>query len=423
MTSHRELADWLQFIGSQHHKEMELGLARIQRVAGHLGLEKFDCPVITVAGTNGKGSSVAMLESIYLAAGYRTCAYTSPHLTVFNERIRVAGAFCSDADLCDAFARIDSNRSGIALTYFEFATLAALLIFSEAEPDVVILEVGLGGRLDAVNIMAPDVSLITRVGIDHTDWLGDDREAIGREKAGIIHPTSMAVISDTEPPLSVTRAAGNTARASFFLGPHFSYEKQDDHWHWIHGDHGIDGLPPPGTGQAQFNNASGVLMAIAILQDRLTVTDADIRKGLAEMKLAGRFQVIDGEPKVILDVAHNEDSAALLADNLSSDDCAGRTLAVCGMLADKDIDAAMEKMVSLVDHWYTGGLDAARSASGEELARILVRNGATDVSQFNRIESSWAAARADASGDDRIVVFGSFHTVGAIISIFPSDNA
>lgn len=418
------LSGWLEYIGSQHPSDMELGLGRIKQVADTLGLQEFNCPVITVAGTNGKGSSVAMLESVYTAAGYRTAAYTSPHLTVFNERIRIGKRFCSDQALCDAFEQVDASRRDIPLTYFEFATLAGLIIFAASKPDVVILEVGLGGRLDAVNILAPDVALITSVGIDHADWLGDDREQIGREKAGIIHPTSIAVIADPDPPASVIDAANRTAIARYRLNQEFRHEISDTVWNWLHGQMVIQDLPcPPGAGRAQYDNAAGVLMVLSALQSRLPLDDQLIRTGLSQVELAGRFQVIAGEPMVILDVAHNEDSVALLAENLDGQICTGRTLAVCGMLADKEIGKTTGKLMQLVDAWYVGGLDAARTAQASDIALILQQTGASDIKDFERIESAWQAARDDAQRADRIVVFGSFHTVGAIIEYLSFDQA
>lgn len=415
-TKPQSVTDWLQFIGEQHHKEMELGLDRVHRVAGQLGIHSFSCPVITVAGTNGKGSSIAMLESIYRTAGYTTGAYTSPHLTVFNERIRVAGKYCSDEALCEAFQQIEDNRAGIPLTYFEFATLAAFIIFSSESLDVVLLEVGLGGRLDAVNIFAPDVALITRIGVDHADWLGDNREDIGREKAGIIHPTSIAVIADPEPPDSLVNVAERNAQSSFQLNVNYAHKTGENGWSWAFREKTITKLsPPPLAGTAQLDNAAGVMMAVHVLQGRLNVNDDAIRLGLEKTEIAGRFQVITGDPVVVLDVAHNEDSAALLAENLTQQLIPGRTFAVFGMLGDKDIDAVISQLSPSIDAWYVGGLDAARSASAGNLARCLLARKVHNVSQFNNIEDAWGAAMEQAGKGDRIVVFGSFHTVGAII--------
>jgi dihydrofolate synthase/folylpolyglutamate synthase len=416
MNKFPNLSDWLQFISEQHHKEMELGLDRVHKVASQLGIHGFNCPVITVAGTNGKGSSIAMLESIYSEAGYTTGAYTSPHLTVFNERIRIGGQFCSDEALCAAFQRIEDNRNEIPLTYFEFATLAAFIIFSDAPLDVVLLEVGLGGRLDAVNIFAPDVALITRIGVDHADWLGDNREDIGREKAGIIHPSSLAVIADPEPPASLVSVAEQTAQSSYQLNVDYFHTTDENVWSWNYVDSSISDLPlPPMAGSAQLDNAAGVLMAVHSLQHKLSVSRDAIRQGLAATELAGRFQVIAGDPVVVLDVAHNEDSAALLAENLARQPVQGRTLAVFGMLGDKDIGAIIPGLSDCIDAWYVGGLDAARGASAEDLARSLEASHVQNVSQFSRIEAAWEAAKAVAGKGDRIVVFGSFHTVGAII--------
>jgi len=410
------LSDWLQFISEQHYKEMELGLDRVHKVFNQIGLQPFKIPVITVAGTNGKGSSVAMLESIYSEAGYTTGAYTSPHLTVFNERIRIGGKFCSDEALCAAFQQIEDKRDGVPLTYFEFATLAAFIIFAQASLDVLLLEVGLGGRLDAVNIVVPDVALITRIGVDHADWLGDNREDIGGEKAGIIHLSSIAVIADPEPPASLIRIAEETALSNFQLNVHYAHKADEDKWSWESADKKLAKLPvPPMAGRAQLDNAAGALMAVQVLQKMLNVSDDEIRQGLDKTELAGRFQVIAGDPIVVLDVAHNEDSAELLAENLSRQSISGRTLAVLGMLRDKDIEAIIPRVSTCIDAWYVGGLDAARSAPAEDLARCLKAGQAENISQFRYIEAAWEAAKADAVKGDRIVVFGSFHTVGAII--------
>ena len=413
----QSLPDWLDFIGRQHHAEMALGLERVRKLAGRLGLLTFSCPVVTVAGTNGKGSSIAMLESIYLAAGYRTGAYTSPHLTVFNERIRIAGEHCSDDDLCRAFERIEQARSDIPLTYFEYATLAALEIFSSSAPDILLLETGLGGRLDAVNILHADVAVITRIGIDHVQWLGNDREDIGREKAGIIHAGSVAVIADPDPPASLLAMARKTARRQFRLGHEFRVGAGQEDWIW-HGpaSERLDLPLPPMPGRVQLDNAAGVVMAVNALRDRLPVTEAAIREGLANTALGGRFQVVGKDPLIVLDVAHNADSAAVLADNLAAQPVSGRTLAVFGMLGDKDAMTVIEKLTAVVDAWFVGALDVPRSARTAELTRLLNEAGGDEVKGFATIEQAWADARAKADPDDRIVVFGSFHAVGAIIS-------
>jgi dihydrofolate synthase/folylpolyglutamate synthase len=423
-----DLAGWLAYIAEQHPKKIELGLARMRRVADAMSLSAFTCPLVTVAGTNGKGSSVAMLESIYHAAGLRVAAYTSPHLTVFNERIRLDRQFCSDQQLIDAFESIEVARqeAAVGLTYFEYATLAAAHIFQRQQPDVVMLEVGLGGRLDATNLFAADVALITQVGLDHMDWLGTDREQIGAEKAGIIHSRSNAVIADPHPPRSVVQAASERAQDGYLLGQHFGYRQVDDsHWQWWGPDCEVDALPlPQMPGIAQLDNASGVLMCVQCLQHRLPLDAQVIRQGIAASRIRGRFEVHAGPPLQILDVAHNADSAALLSDNLARLPVTGSTRAVLGMLSDKDISATVQPMLDQVDEWFVAGLDVPRGASAEQLASsIRTLHAGASIRLCDGVEQAWQQASRLSGEHDRMIAFGSFHTVGAIIELFfPGDQ-
>jgi dihydrofolate synthase/folylpolyglutamate synthase len=412
-----DLAGWLAYISSQHTSEIELGLDRLQQVVKRLELEAFSCPVITVAGTNGKGSSITALEKFYTSSGYRTGCYTSPHLTVFNERIRVAEAYATDGDICAAFSRIDATRGDITLTYFEFATLAAFIIFTESELDVVLLEVGLGGRLDATNLFPADLALITSIGIDHTDWLGNDRESIAIEKAGIIHCGKIAVIADPDPPTNLLDIANQKAKRVYILNQNYSYDIQQSDWCWRSDRKALPGLPLPGLkGVPQFNNLAGVLMCLFALQSRLPVADEIIYSTLPDIHLMGRFQVLKGKPLIILDVSHNPDSIVLLAENLRQQTVTGKTHALVAMLKDKDISESLSNIFSCIDHWTFTGLSVSRGEKPEVLKAALQEiNPSSSCQIIADINNAWESVYRKAGENDRIVVFGSFHTVGAII--------
>lgn len=419
-----DLAGWLDYISAQHSSEIELGLDRLRRVAEALKLKPFNCPVITVAGTNGKGSSVSALEKFYTAAGYLTGCYTSPHLTIFNERIRVGCNFASDDELCQAFAMINAARGDTSLTYFEFATLAALILFELSNPDIVLLEVGLGGRLDATNLFPADLALITCIGIDHADWLGHDRETIAVEKAGIIHPGKTVVIADPEAPASLLEIAYDRAQRVFLINQDFHYELEQADWSWQWNKKVLAELPLPGfSGRAQLNNIAGVLMCITVLQSRLPVSDEILYKTLPKLSLPGRFQVIQGKPLIVLDVAHNPDSTALLAENLREQTILGETYAVVAMLKDKDIMASLSHVSSEIDYWYVAGLPVPRGESADIIRKIAQKISPNKcIHTFLSVDEAWKQALKEARGKDRILVFGSFHTVGAIISLLSSNK-
>ena len=419
-----DLAGWLDFISAQHSSEIELGLDRLSRVANRLGLKSIDCPLITVAGTNGKGSSITALESFYTSAGYRTGCYTSPHLSVFNERIRIDGIFVADDKLCAAFADINSARGSIPLTYFEFSTLAAFVVFLHHNLDIMLLEVGLGGRLDATNLFPADVALITSIGIDHTDWLGKDRETIGAEKAGIIHPGNITVISDPRPPQNVVTIAHARAEQVYLLNQDFHYSIERKDWCWQSNRRSLAELPfSQLQGLPQFNNLAGVLMCLDVLHDALPVSDERIRHTLPSIKLPGRFQIIAGAPQIILDVSHNPDSVALLAENLNNLPLSGRTHAVVAMMKDKDIRESLSRINSSIDCWYVGGLSVPRAEDVNGLKAVLNEmEPAGCVKSSNTVAEAWEEAYSEARADDRIVVFGSFHTVGVIIDILTSSK-
>ena len=387
-------------------------------------LEKMDLRrpgfgVITVAGTNGKGSTVAMLEAILCAAGYRVGTYTSPHLIAFNERVRVNGVPVTDEKLCVAFERVESLRGEIPLTYFEYGTVVALELFRSHRIDIAVLEVGLGGRLDAVNGVDADVAVISSIGIDHTAWLGSDREAIGREKAGIFRANRPAVCGDPAPPASVAQAAAKTGAKLLQLNRDFFVERSPHGWTWRHLNRVRAGLPyPAARGDHQVTNAAAALMALESLDDRFPVTQAQIREGLHEAAVPGRFQVLPGRPMRVLDVAHNPQAAAALVATLKQQPVNGKTLAVFGILRDKPVVEIVRIMQDVVDAWYAATLDAPRGATAAELVAGLANAGvAENVSGYPDVGSAYAAAARDAKGDDRIVVFGSFYTVGAILAL------
>ena len=409
------LGDWLAWQETLHPAEIELGLERVGRVYRRLGGLRPAPVVITVAGTNGKGSSVTFLEAVLRAAGYRTGAYTSPHLLRYNERIRIDGDEQPDEVICDAFARVDDARGDESLTYFESGTLAALDIFAHGGLDVAILEVGLGGRLDAVNIIDPDVALVTRIGIDHTDWLGPDRESIGREKAGIFRAGRPAVCADPAPPRSLAAEAQRVGAPWYALGEQFEHGLAPDAstWHW----HGVqtryDDLPLPTlAGAHQLLNASGVLMVLECLRERLPVPAQAVVQGLQQARLAGRFQRIPGPVEQVLDVAHNAQGAQVLATALAQQPCRGRTLALLGMMADKDCSAFIGPLSGQVDAWYPVGLQYERAAQPQQLTQCL-RQSLPGVScqPCPDVASARQTILQQAAEGDRILVCGSFHTV------------
>lgn len=403
---------WLAWQETLHPSAIELGLERPGQVLAALGLTSPGHTVITVAGTNGKGSSVAMLEGILLAAGYRVGCYTSPHLLRYNERVRIDGEPVSDEALCESFERIDQARGETSLTYFEFGTLAAMDIFARAGLDVVVLEVGMGGRLDAVNLQDADVALVTAIDVDHAVWLGNDREAIGREKAGIFRAQRPAVCSDPNPPASLLQHARELGTDLYLLGKEFRYAASDASWNWQGPTVSFDGLPMPVLrGCFQLQNAAGVVMALTLLEDRLPVSPAQLRQGLHRVSLPGRFQVLPGAVTTILDVAHNPQSAEALAANLEAQPVAGRTHAVVGVLADKDLGGVLGPLRDIIDLWYPASLDVPRGADFLTLQHALAEQGLEVERGFDSVSEALVAARACARPGDRIVVFGSFYTV------------
>lgn len=432
------LDQWLAYIDSLHPNSIALGLDRVRVVAGRLKI-RFDCPVITVAGTNGKGSTCAMLDAILRAAAYRTALYTSPHLLRFNERVMLSGREADDAALASAFAQVEAARVApeeVALTYFEFTTLAALLIFMHEAPDCVILEVGLGGRLDAVNIIDADCAILTSVDLDHQEYLGDTREKIGFEKAHIFRAGKPAIISEPVPPQSVIDTAMALGARLLKVGHDFGYAGQSgpnaQQWKFWFRPTDIknaepvtrNGLSYPALrGANQLLNASAALAALETLRKKLPVPMQAIREGLMGVEWPGRFQILPGQPMVILDVAHNPHAAGVLADNLSNIGYAPYTHAVFGMLADKDVAGVVKLLDGKIDFWYLCSLPGARGMSATALAQVLAAAGANsaaikgDISKHENPAAAFAAARVRAGDSDRILVFGSFLTVADVMPI------
>jgi dihydrofolate synthase/folylpolyglutamate synthase len=404
----KSLSEWLAFIERQHPQPIALGLDRVLEVLARLRIE-ISCPIITVGGTNGKGSTCAMLESVLQAGSYRTGLYTSPHLLRYNERVRIAGREAQDAELCDAFAAVDSARGTVPLTYFEFATLAAFFLFSGAGLDAAVLEVGLGGRLDAVNAVDADCAVLTSIGIDHVEYLGDTREAIGREKAGIFRRSRPAVVAEPDPPQAVLSADAQL----LLIGRDFGYVNQGSQWSWWGPSGKRSGLAHPALrGAMQLRNASAALAALDSLRERLPLAMQSVRRGLAEVSLPGRFQVLPGRPQVVLDVAHNPEAAAVLAANLGDSGFAPETIAVFGMLRDKDIAGVVRAMAPRITRWHLATLPGPRGADAGFLEKILSQEKIqAPVRAHANVGAALAAARSEAGENDKIVVFGSFLTV------------
>jgi len=417
-----DLQSWLSWQETLHTAEIELGLDRIQQVASNMGIDaNWSIPVITVAGTNGKGSSVAILEAIYQHAGYRVGSYTSPHLIHYNERIKINRQPVSDQLICEAFEQVDQARQqsaeAISLTYFEFGTLAALSILKQAELDVVILEVGLGGRLDAVNIIDAKVALITPVAIDHQSWLGNTREEIATEKAGVIKQGSVVVCSDPQPAKAIVSQAKEQASAFYRLGDDFLLKQEGDTTSFQSSAWKITYLPIPNlAGSYQLDNAAASIMVSHVLNQQLAINEQAISAALEDIQLAGRYQLLTRSPDIIVDVAHNEQAVSVLADNLQNRPCKGRTLAVLAMLEDKSISEALAVIDKQIDYYYLAGLEGNRALSAEDLKQRVQETVSDDKLCTERtVQQAIDHAIAEAGIDDRIVIFGSFLTVSAAI--------
>ncbi len=404
------LDEWLAWQEGLNPRTIDLGLERVGQVWRRLG-RRLAMPVITVAGTNGKGSTIAFLEAILGAAGFSTGSYTSPHLHRYNERIRLQGRPVDDDRIMAAFAAIDQARGDVPLTYFEFGTLAALWILAEAQVDAALLEVGLGGRLDAVNLVDADIAVITTIDLDHQQWLGNDREAIGREKAGIMRPGRPVVLSAHEMPRSLIDSARGLGAPLYRSGREFQVVPQEKGWLW-RGPQGVEfELPPPGLpGRHQLDNAAGAVMAVSLLNDRLPVSEAALAAGIAGARLTGRQQRLEQRGVTwLLDVAHNPEAAAALAAALAAEPVAGEVHLLLGILADKAADAMIEILAPRVDHWHYLSLPGERGRSAEALAAL-------HPGQVHHTPQAAVTALAEkARPGDLVVAAGSFLTVGAVL--------
>ena len=414
------LDQWLDHIERQHPKTIALGLQRVNAMCAALDL-KPAFPIITVGGTNGKGSCCALLEAMLLAAGYRVGCYTSPHLLRYNERVRIGGREADDATLCRAFEQIEVVRSGpagnIPLTYFEFGTLAALLVFVQARVEAAILEVGLGGRLDAVNAFDADCALVASIDLDHTEYLGGTREKVGFEKAGIFRAGKPAVCADRDPPQAVLAHAAQIGAALLRIGQNFGYAADSTQWqYWGPGGKRFGLSHPALRGTYQLDNASACITVLDCLRERLPVSAQDVRNGLTQAALPARFQVLPGRPLVVLDVAHNPQAAHVLAANLDALPPGGETIAVCGILKDKDIAGIVAAVGRHITRWHVAALEGPRGANAQQLTDELQRVGVTaPVTQHAAVAAAWHAACKEAGENDKIIVFGSFLTVAAVM--------
>lgn len=404
------LADWLDYQERVHPRAIELGLDRVRAVAETLGLLPPHAATLTIAGTNGKGSSATLAAGIYRAAGYRVGRYTSPHLLAYNERIAIDGTDAGDDALCAAFAAIEAARGEIPLTYFEFGTLAALWLFRDARCEVQVLEVGLGGRLDAVNIVDADCALVTNIGLDHTDWLGDNRDSIGYEKAGILRGDRPAICAEAAPPARLLAHAAAIGAPVQILDREFRSIRESQGWSWQSANETLSDLPAPAlAGAAQYTNAAGTIAAVMALRERLPVDIAAIRTALSGLRLRGRYEKIG---PVILDVAHNLESAAVLAENLEAD-AGAKPWLVLGMLGDKPIESVCRVLAPHVAGVFFAALPPPRGLSDDELARRAATAGLAGIAAGS-VEQAWRRARRAAEPDGRVLVCGSFLTVAGV---------
>lgn len=435
MTTFPTLAAWLAHLETAHPVGIDMGLTRIRKVKDALNLT-FGCPVFTVGGTNGKGSTCALLEAILLQAGYRVGCHTSPHLLAFNERVRVNGEDASDDVLLPHFEAVEAARLSLAapvtLTYFEFTTLAIMHLFATSSLDAVILEVGLGGRLDAMNVLDTDCAIVTSIGIDHTEYLGDTREKIAYEKAGIFRAGNPAICADPRPPQTLIDHANAIGADLWLSGRDFRYEDYEgyegqagnERQQWTYAGRAMRRAAlayPALRGANQLSNAAAALAGLEALRERLPVSAQDIRLGLANVALPGRFQVLPGKPTVILDVGHNPHAAAVLARNLQGMGYFPYTYAVFGAMRDKDIDGVIAQMKGVIDHWCVTSLPVPRAASATQIEAALRNAGVADgadssVRRYETPVQAFEAALGRAGEDDRILTFGSFLTVAGVMS-------
>ena len=414
------LQEWLGWQEKSHPVTIDLGLERVERVYKALNPAASKPITITVAGTNGKGSCIAYLEAIYRAQGYKVGAYTSPHILKYNERIKINGKPVADDLICKAFERIEQVRGQTSLSYFEFGTLAALDIFSRADLDIQLLEVGLGGRLDAVNIVEPDAAIISSIGIDHVAWLGETREKIGFEKAGIFRADVPAIVGDPKPPAALKQVADDKKAIFYAIANDFSYTKQEDGWKWQFGNKQMNGLPEPALkGEHQYRNASAVIMAITLLAAKLPIAEQAIRQGLANVQLPGRFQLIDGIIPVLLDVGHNPEAVQTLVEYLQQNFPNRRIHAIFSMMKDKDIAEVLRIMDPVVTSWFFAPLANLRAATQTLMREIFAQLAMGNVSfGYTGFVDAYTAAKKQAHPGDLLLVFGSFFLVSDCLAEF-----
>ena len=425
----RTLCEWLDYIERIHPSSIEMGLDRLNQVKSSLNFS-LSFPIISVSGTNGKGSVCAILESILSHAGYRVGCYTSPHLLRYNERVRIDQKEAGDDELCEAFKIIEAARvnSNVSLTYFEFGTLAAMELIAKAEVDIAILEVGLGGRLDAVNIFDAECAVLTNVDYDHTEYLGDTREKIGFEKAGIFRSGKTAICSDISPPSCISQCAISIGSKLNFIGEHFGYSVKESVWDYWGGSNRHYSLPYPALGNTphQLRNASACLAALDAVSRTLPVTANNICQGLLKVRLPGRFQVLPDKPKVIFDVAHNPSAMHTLRTSLS--DMAGyqKTYAVFSAFKDKDIDGVVQTLISEIDVWLVSGINSPRGASSDEIVEALENAGVSklrgSILTFPDPVAAYVFACKQSTINDRICVFGSFYVVGKVMGYLEQEK-
>lgn len=406
------MQEWLAYIGEVIPKTIVLGLDRVRVVANRLSLLDLLAPVVLVGGTNGKGSTVEALSAIYQAAGYKTGSFTSPFLFKHNEEVQINGIPASDESFCTAFAAIEAARGEIVLTPFEYHTLAALFILKKANPDVYLLEIGMGGRLDAVNVVEPSVSIITSIDLDHTAFLGNTREAIAREKAGILRLGKPVVIAEKAPPASLKQAVLTLGAKAYWVSTDYRIDVGEAGWTFSSSRGGcIENLPKT---VLYRENIAAALMAVLCLSEDLPVSEKDIRAGISKACLPGRQEIIPGKVMHWLDVAHNPHALSLLRDRLSANKTRGKTIAVFSMLGDKDLVESLGCVQGVIDEWHVAPLAKSRGASLQQLQAAFDATGITVVNYEKNMNDAYQAARARAAPGDRIVIMGSFATVSAL---------
>lgn len=405
--SSSSLEEWLVYLEQLHGQAIELGLDRIRHVATELNLLKPAPFVFTVGGTNGKGTTCRTLEVLLMAAGYRVGVYSSPHFIRYAERVRINGQELSDQQHISSFDSLNQGRGETSLTFFEFSTLSALQLFKQSDLDVVILEVGLGGRLDATNIVDADVAVLTSIALDHTDWLGPDRESIGREKAGIFRQGKPAVVGEPDMPFTISKVAQDKGAILLARGKEWSYSASSHSWQFQDIQGKLTELPLP---QIPLANAATALAALRV--SGLTLSEAVLRESIATATLPGRFQIVQHSPLVILDVAHNPHAARYLVEKIEQLAPKGKVHGVLGMLHDKDIEGTITILSEAVDQWYCASLDGPRGASAQRLQQSL-----PEAECYDRVEQAWQAALSQADADDVVLVCGSFHTVAALMAL------